>query len=126
MIKGIESILIGSQNAKKLADFYKKKVGLKLTFEGEMGDKGDDLFGFDMKGTSLYIIDHSKVKGKNQGADRMIFNIEVSEIKKEVQRLDRAGVKKIQDTYHVQDYGYIATFEDLDGNYFQFVQVKAD
>lgn len=126
MIKGIESILIGSQNAKKLADFYKKKVGLKMTFEGEMGDKRDNLIGFDMKGISLYIIDHSKVKGKNQGADRIIFNIEVSGIEKEVKRLDLAGVKKIQDTYHVQDYGYIATFEDLDGNYFQFVQVKAD
>lgn len=36
MIKGIEGILIGSPKASKLADFYKNKVGLKVTFEAVM------------------------------------------------------------------------------------------
>jgi len=43
-----------------------------------------------------------------------------------VERLEKVGVKKIQDIYHVEGYGYIATFEDIDGNYFQLVQTKAN
>ncbi len=124
MIKGIDGILLGSSNAKKLADFYKTKVGLKLTGEYEMGDKNTDLYIFELKGCGLYIMDHSKVKGKNQQPGRFILNLEVDDLAKEVKKLVSAKVKVIQDIYHVEDYGKVATFEDVDGNYFQFVQVK--
>ena len=126
MIKGIESITLFSENAKKLADFYKNKVGLKMTLEAEVGEQGENLFGFEIKGGSgFYIMDHSDVKGKNKDPKRIILNLEVSDIEEDVKRLDDAGVKKIADIYHMQNYGYIATFEDPDGNYFQLVQVKA-
>ncbi len=126
MIKGIEGILIGSQSAKKLSDFYKNKVGLKLTFEAVMGEGKDETeaYFFEMKGCSLYITDHSKVKGASKNPDRTIFNFEVDNIRKDVKRLDKAKVKKIKDIYHIEGYGKIATFEDIDGNYFQFVQTK--
>ena len=123
MIKGIESILIGTRSAKKLADFYENKVGLKLTFEGVMGET-EEVYSFEMKGASLNILDHSKVKGSNKNPQRIIFNLEVDIIEKEVKRLGKAGVKKVKDTYHVEGYGKIATFEDIDGNYFQLVQIK--
>lgn len=127
MIKGIEAVLLFSENAKKLADFYKEKVGLKLTFEAEMGDNNEEIFNFDMKGSAnLYIIDHSKVKGKNKQPERVMFNLEVKGIDDEVARLKKAGVKVVADTYHVQEYGYIATFEDIEGNYFQLVQTSPD
>lgn len=126
MIRGIESILIGSANAKKLADFYKKIVGLKLTTEAVMGEK-DELYGFDFKGgPGLYIMDHSKVKGTSKNAERVIFNLEVDKIELEFKRLVKAGAKKVQDIYHVEGYGKIATFADVDGNYFQIVQVRPD
>ncbi|MBI3380119.1 VOC family protein [Candidatus Gottesmanbacteria bacterium] len=125
MVKGLEGILLGSANAKQLADFYKNKVGLKLTMEAEVGEKGEGLYVFEMKGCSLYIIDHSKVKGKNNQPGRFIFNLEVDNIEKEVKRVKTAKVKLIKDIYHVEDYGHVATFEDVDGNYFQLVQVKA-
>ena len=125
MIRGMESVLLFSENAKKLATFYKEKVGLKITFEAAM-DKDDDMFEFKMKsGSPLYIIHHSKVKGKNKQPERMMFNLEVDDIEKEVKRLVKTGVKKTQDIYHVEGYGYISTFSDLDGNYFQLVQVRA-
>lgn len=124
MIRGLESVNLFSPNAKKLAAFYTKKVGLKASMEAEIG-KGDNLYGFEWKGRSgLYIIDHSKVKGKTKGPERFIFNLEVDDIEKEVARLDKAGVKKVQDTYHMEGYGWIATFADVDGNYFQLVQIK--
>ena len=126
MIKGLDSINLGSPSAKKLADFYSKKVGLKITFEGVMGEKGEEVYELKAgKGPSLYILDHSKVKGKSENAERILINIEVDDIKKEASRLKKNKVKQIQETYHVEGYGWVATFADIDGNYFQFVQVRA-
>ena len=124
MIRGLESVLVGSADAKKLADFYQKIVGLKLTETMEMGDKGEKGYSFEMTGAGLYILDHSEVKGKSKEPARVMFNLEVSGIEEEVKRLKKAGAKLVQDIYHVQDYGLIATFADPDGNYFQLVQVR--
>lgn len=125
MIRGIESVLLFSEDAKKLAKFYEEKVGLKITFEAVM-DKDDDMYEFKMKsGSPLYVIHHSKVKGKNQKPERIMFNLEVDDVEKEVKRLKKNKVKLVQDIYHVEGYGYIATFADIDGNYFQLVQVRA-
>lgn len=127
MIKGIEGITLFSQSASKLAKFYREKVGLKVTFEAVIGENDEELYTFEMKqGSVLYIVDHSKVKSKNKNPERMIINFEVGNIKEDVKKLEKAGVKKIQDIYHVEEYGYIATFEDIDGNYFQLVQTKSN
>lgn len=125
MIRAIEAILLSSENAKKLADFYREKVGLKQSSEMEIGDKGEKGFNFDLKGTGLYILDHSGVKGKNPQGARVMFNLEVDDIEKEFDRLKGEGAKVVAKPYHVEEYGLIATFEDPDGNYFQFVQVRA-
>ncbi|MBI2595519.1 VOC family protein [Candidatus Daviesbacteria bacterium] len=126
MFQGIESIILFSEDAKKLADFYKEKVGLKLTLEAEMGEENTSLYGFDFGGgPGLYMMNHSKVKGSSQEPERFMFNLEVSgNIEEAVKKLEDAGVKKIQDIYHIENYGYIATFEDIDGNYFQLVKTK--
>lgn len=127
MFKFVEGILIGSADATKLAEFYREKVGFKQTNEFEMGDEGETK-GFEFSfgsGPGIYITDHTKVKGKNSNSDRIIFNLEVDgAIEAAVKKLDKAGVKKIQDIYHVENYGHIATFEDLDGNYFQLVKTR--
>ncbi|OGY22800.1 MAG: hypothetical protein A2126_01240 [Candidatus Woykebacteria bacterium GWB1_45_5] len=121
----MESFTIFSEDAKKLAHFYQGKVGLKSNLEAEVGERGEELYGFEMaQGNGLYIMDHSKVKGKSSQPDRIIFNLEVDDIEKEAKKLEEAGVKKIKDVYHMQGYGLIATFEDVDGNYFQLVQVR--
>lgn len=127
MIRGLESLTLFSENARKLAEFYHDKIGLKITLEAEMGDKGEELFELEMKsGSGLYITDHSKVKGKNSQPERIIFNLEVDDIEKEAKQVKAAGVKQVQDVYHIEGYGYISTFEDIDGNYFQLVQVRTN
>ena len=126
MIKGIESILLNSENARKLADFYKNVIGLKQTMEAEFGENNEELFTFEMTNSSaLVILYHSKMKGKNGSPERYILNFEVDDIDQESKKLDDKKVKKIQDKYHVEDYGFIVTYEDPDGNYFQLVQVRA-
>ena len=127
MIKKLESITLFSQNAAKLANFYKKVVGLKVTMEAEMGEgkTAANLFGFEMKsGSPLYIVDHLDIKGKAKEPKRHLVNFEVDNIETEVERVKKAGVKLVQDIYHVQEYGQIATFADIDGNYFQLVQIR--
>src|SRR3989344_1600147 len=125
MIRGLESVLLFSQNPRKLARFYRDTVGLKITAEMEMGDQGEEMFEFGMKGCSLFIGPHSKVKGKRKEPERMMFNLEVSDIEKAVKDLKKKKVKVVQDLYHIEDYGFVATFADLDGNYFQLVKTRA-
>lgn len=124
MIKGIESILIGSANATKLAAFYREVVGLTQTDEFEMGDNDEKAFNFDAGPVGFVIMDHSEVKGVNKNPERIIINFEVGDIEKEAARLKKAKVKLKQDIYHIEGYGLIATFVDTDGNFFQLVQVK--
>ena len=90
MIKKLESITLFSQNAAKLANFYKKVVGLKVTMEAEMGEgkTAANLFGFEMKsGSPLYIVDHLDIKGKAKEPKRIIFNLEVDKIDPEVTKI---------------------------------------
>lgn len=126
MIKKIDGIMLFSENAKRLAEFYMEKVGLDKAEEMVAGENDESVFLFSFGGdtTGLTIMDHSKVKGKNKEPERIIFDLEVDDIEEEVKRLENAEVKKIQDIYHVENYGMIATFEDVDGNYFQLVQIR--
>lgn len=125
MIKGLEAVLLSSENAKELAEFYRDTVGLKIANTYEM-EGGQNAYEIEVgEGSNLYINDHSEVKDKSKEPQRVIINFEVDDIEKEVERIKKEDVKLVQDTYHIEGYGLIATFEDLDGNYFQFVQVRA-
>lgn len=125
MILGLEAVLIGTASAKKLAGFYKKTVGLKQQSVWENPENGEEGYQLTAGKNNIYIMDHSKIKGKAKDANRLIINIEVDDIEKEVKRLKKAKVKVVADVYHMQGYGLIATLADPDGNYFQFVQVRA-
>jgi len=129
MILSFEGLLIFSEDARKLADFYKNIVGLKLLDEMVMGEDEEEVFMFgtgNHDSPTLTIMDHTKVKGVNKNPERMIFNLEVDNIIKETKRLTDGKAKLIQDIYHVENYGQIATFADSDGNYFQLVQTRAN
>jgi predicted enzyme related to lactoylglutathione lyase len=124
MISGLEGIFIGSKDAEKLAAFYRDVVGLAVTSESVMG-KDQNAISFDLgQKIGLYIVDHSKVAGKNNSPDRILFNLEVDDIEEETKRLKKSRVKVVQDIYHVEAFGFIATFEDTDGNFFQLVKTR--
>ena len=126
MVKGIEGILLSSENAKALAEFYEGKVGIKIKEEYEMGE-GESTFEMDAgQDGSFYINSHSEVKGKNNQPQRFMINFEVADIDQSIEEVGGKGVKVIAEKYHIEGYGYVATFEDLDGNYFQLVQVRGE
>jgi predicted enzyme related to lactoylglutathione lyase len=122
MFKGLDGILLSSGNTNKLAKFYREVVGLKQTGEYEMGEDGESAYEF--SDVQLFINPHDKVKGKNKNPERFMMNFEVEDIEEAVKKLKKNKVKLIQDIYHIEGYGQIATFEDPDGNYFQLVQVR--
>ena len=90
MIRGIESIILFSESAKRLAKFYREVVGLKQTMAAEMGENNENYFGFKIgKGPELGVMDHSKVKGTNKNPERMIFNLEVDEKRRREEAEDK-------------------------------------
>lgn len=117
MIRKIDSVVLASKNAKKLAAFYTKTVGVTFQLEAEMG-KGQDVFGGSWKGSSDFMIMDQKKAGQ-----MIIF--EVDNIEKEFKRMKKAGVKMVTPIYHIEGYGHVATFKDVDGNEFQIAQVRA-
>lgn len=124
MIDRIDGILLSSHDPKRLSDFYKNTVGLEVEEEFEMEDGS---MGFSMAlgdGPNLFISSHSEIKGNNTEPSRFMINFEVGDAEKEVARIDEKGAKKIKDTYHIEGYGFVTTYEDPDGNYFQIVQVR--
>src|SRR3990167_11021781 len=124
MFRGVDAILLYSSDPKRLAEFYKDKVGMSVDMTGEYGEDKRDVFYMFKVGESKQfgVLHHSKIKGKNKQPERYMINFEVKNIEAAVGKLKKNKVKLIADIYHVQDYGKIATFEDVDGNYFQLVQ----
>lgn len=125
MIKGIEGIMLSSASPTKLAKFY-ESLGIEIGQEWEMGDEGEPFFEMRLdKGSGFYIAPHSKVKGKAKDPHRIIVNFEVDDIDAMVKKAKSIKAKLIQDIYHIEGYGQVATFADIDGNLFQLAQVQA-
>lgn len=117
MIRKIDSVVLTSKNAKRLAAFYTKVVGVKFQMEAEMG-KGQDVFGGSWKGSSDFMVMDQK-----KASQMTVF--EVDDIEKEFKRIKKANVKVVSPIYHIEGYGHVATFKDVDGNSFQIAQVRA-
>lgn len=117
----LNSLLVFSENPKALADFYKKVFQVDPEWsEGEYR-------GFQAVSGHLIIGPHDKVHGKSAQPERIMFNFETPDIKKEFERIKSLGAKVIKDPYHPSEEdktdpdGLIATFADPDGNFFQLM-----
>ena len=110
-----DSLLIFSENPKKLTGFYQKILSAKTDWEG------GDFCGFKVGSCMLIIGPHDKVKGKNQNPERIMLNLSTDHFEKEYERITKAGVKVIAKPYHPgEDLTMtLATFADPDGNFFQ-------
>jgi len=113
----LNSIMIGSENPQRLADYYTKIFG-KPTFE----DGG--FSGWQVGNGFVTVGMHDQVKGKNTSPGRVMWNIESSDVKGDFQKLSDAGAKVVQEPY-IPDGApgemWVATFSDPDNNYFQLM-----
>ena len=109
------SILIGSEDPKRLADFYTKLFGQPTW---DMGG----YIGGQLGAGSVTVGPHDQVKGRNDMPGRLIWNIESADVKGDFDRFKAAGATVVADPYTMEgdeSGGLIATFADPDGNYFQ-------
>lgn len=114
----LNTIMLGTTNAKKLGEFYEKILQTKPSWEDE------NFIGFDAGGTWLMVGNHSDVKGPNKEPARSMLNFETSDVEGEFSRLEKLGAKVIAKPYNPMgddSDAKIATFADPDGNYIQLV-----
>jgi predicted enzyme related to lactoylglutathione lyase len=111
------SILIGSEDPQRLADYYSKLFG-----KPSMEDSGYS--GWQIGSGWLTVGPHSEVHGKNAQPGRLLVNIESTDVKADFDRFKAAGAIVIREPYVLGEgdqQGTIATFADPDDNYFQLM-----
>lgn len=123
--KKISTILIWSQNSKKLVAWYKKIFNFKVVEELKHPKDTGVLFEIEKGGTWLWIGQHSEVKGKNKDPHRHMFNINVDSVSEAYKHLLKKGVKFFAKPFKAPTMEkYFATFYDLDGNFIQLIGAK--
>ena len=111
------SILIGSEDPKRLVDYYSRVIG-----EPTFAD-GGEFTGWQIGSGFLTVGPHSEVKGRNTSPGRIIWNIVTPDVQAEFDRMEAAGGIVVTAPYEFEQApgSRIATFEDPDGNYFQLM-----
>ena len=110
----LNSILIGSEDPQRLADYYTKLFGEPMWNVGRLHRLDDRI-------RALTSGPHSEVSGRNVHPGWIIWNIESADVKGDFERFKAAGATVVRDPYNpdqVSDDGSIATFADPDDNYF--------
>jgi predicted enzyme related to lactoylglutathione lyase len=112
-------LLIGSDDPKRLVDFYAKLFGKPDFDEG----------GYSGWGSSagwITIGPHDEVKGTNKEPGRLIWGVSSTDVRGDFDRFVAAGATVVREPYNpgAPEEGpemLIATFADPDGNYFQLM-----
>ena len=112
----LNSILIGSEDPKRLAEYYTKLFG-KPTFDDNV------YFGWQFGEGGISFGPHSDVKGKNREPGRVIWNLETPDVEGEFAKLKGKGATVVKEPYDPAENSRmrITTFSDPDGNYFQLM-----
>jgi predicted enzyme related to lactoylglutathione lyase len=110
------SILIGSDNAPALVDYYTKVLG-------EPGFADGTYTCWRIGSGFVTVAPHSEVKGRNPMPGRFIWNIETKDVAGDFERMKAAGAIVVTAPYEFegQPGSSIATLADPDGNYFQLL-----
>jgi predicted enzyme related to lactoylglutathione lyase len=111
------SILIGSEDPQRLADYYTRLFGEPTWNEG-------GYTGWLIGSGAVSIGPHDQVKGKSAHPGRIIWNIESTDVKGDFERFKAAGAMIVREPYGFDEgpaEAQIATFSDPDDNYFQLM-----
>ncbi|MFN8015894.1 MAG: VOC family protein [Acidimicrobiia bacterium] len=111
------SLMIGTSDSAKLAEFYEKALDQKP--ESMM----PEWYGFKIGQGYLTIGPHSEVTGTNKEPARIMFNIETDSPKELFTKIKATGAEVVKeigspDGSDSEEF-LMGTFADPDGNYFQ-------
>jgi len=87
----LSNIMLGSEDSKKLADFYTQVLG---TPKPDWSDPDSGWFDFQVGSGTIAIGPHSEVTGKNQHPGRIMLNFATSDVKSEFERIKAAVLKE--------------------------------
>jgi predicted enzyme related to lactoylglutathione lyase len=114
----VSGILIGTDDAPRLRDYYTKLFGKPNWDEG-------GYFGWQIGSGSVTIGPHDQVKGKNSAPGRVIWNITTTDVPGEFAKLKAAGATVVKEPYEMGEAAgqkmWITTLSDPDNNYFQLM-----
>ncbi len=116
----LNSILIGSEDPGRLAEYYSRLFG-------KPGWEDGGFSGWQVGTGGFTVGPHDQVKGRNTQPGRIIWNIESSDVRGDFERLKAAGATVVREPYSPGEAAgdaaevLIATFSDPDDNYFQLV-----
>jgi predicted enzyme related to lactoylglutathione lyase len=117
----LNSILIGSENPKRRAEYYTKLFG-------DPGWDDGGYTGWQIGSGSVSVGAHSEVHGENAQPGRLLWNIETADVRGDFNRLRDAGAIVVREPYGfdgLPEDVLIATLADPDGNYFQLMSPMA-
>src|SRR5215210_2975700 len=92
----LSNIMLGSEDSKKLADFYAKVLGAP---NPDWSDEDSGWFGFKAGAGSLAIGPHSEVKGSNPQPGRIMLNFSVADVQGEFERVKGLGAEVVAEPY---------------------------
>ncbi len=113
----LNSVLIGSENPKRLTDYYTKLFGKPAMEDGGYA-------GWQIGNGWITVGPHDQVKGRNAQPGRLILNIESADVKGDFAKLKAAGANVVREPYNMEGWPpntWVATLADPDDNYFQLV-----
>lgn len=117
----LNSILIGSEDPKRLTDYYTKLFGTPRWDEG-------GYVGWQLGTGAVTVGPHDQVHGKNKEPGRVIWNIQTPDVRGQFEKLKAAGAIVVREPYQpggapadAARETLIATFSDPDDNYFQLM-----
>ena len=115
----LNSIMIGSENAERLKEYYTKLFGKPTWDDGSYVT-------WQLGSGAVTVAPHDQVKGQNREPGRIIWNIETPDVKGEFKKLQAAGATVVKEPYDPAEGSeasgmWIATFSDPDNNYFQLM-----
>ena len=113
----LNSVLIGSEDPARLADYYTRLFGEPAWQEAPYT-------GWRLGSGGLMVGPHDQVKGSNAEPGRVIWNVESPDVRGDFARLKAAGAIVVREPYQMgesaeSEGAWIATLADPDGNYFQ-------
>ena len=113
----LSSVMIGSADPKRLADYYTALFGTPTWEDG-------GYVGWQLGAGGVAVGPHDQVTGTNPQPGRLIWNLEVADVPGEFARLASAGATVVKEPYQPGGAAsdmWVGTFADPDGNYFQLM-----
>jgi catechol 2,3-dioxygenase-like lactoylglutathione lyase family enzyme len=119
-IQDIAGVVFWTDNLEEMVRFYQGVLGLKLH------SHHGDFVAFELRpGVRLNLGRHSQVRGRAKDPHRVMLHLKVGDIVAVYNRLKDRGTVFLREPAQETWGGWVATFQDPDGNILQLLQLPA-